>query len=77
MVQYRGQAALQTGTFSRLSLAQDQARWLTAQGLPAVAVSLAEGGSGRDPDSQPPQGERYWVLVADPRGRNGLHSNNC
>jgi len=68
VVQYRGQAALQTGTFSRLSLAQDQARWLTAQGLPAVAVSLAEEGAGRDPDSNPPQGERYWVLVADPGG---------
>ncbi len=68
LVQYRGQAALQTGTFSRLSLAQDQARWLTAQGLPAVAVSLAEAGTDRDPDSNPPQGERYWVLVADPTG---------
>ncbi len=68
VVQYRGQAALQTGTFSRLSLAQDQARWLTAQGLPAVAVSLAGEETVGDPDSNPPQGERYWVLVADPSG---------
>lgn len=68
VVQYRGQAALQTGTFSRLSLAQDQARWLTAQGLPAVAVSLAGEEAVGDPDSNPPQGERYWVLVADPSG---------
>ncbi len=68
VVHYRGQAALQTGTFSRLSLAQDQARWLTAQGLPAVAVSLAGEEAVGDPDSNPPQGERYWVLVADPSG---------
>ncbi|MGY4520082.1 SPOR domain-containing protein [Thermostichus sp. MS-CIW-28] len=68
VVQYRGQVALQTGTFSRLSLAQDQARWLTAQGLPAVAVSLVGENAGRDPISNPAQGERYWVLVADPTG---------
>ncbi|MEN9226201.1 MAG: hypothetical protein Q6L60_03225 [Thermostichus sp. HHBFW_bins_43] len=65
-VEYQGQAALRTGEFSRLSLAQDQARWLTAQGLPAVAVAVAEAGTVRDPE--PEQGERYWVLVADPTG---------
>ncbi len=67
-VQYQGQAALQTGEFSRLSLAQDQARWLTAQGLPAVAVAVAEVEAGRDPALELEQGEQYWVLVADPTG---------
>ncbi len=71
-VQYQGQAALQTGEFSRLSLAQDQARWLTAQGLPAVAVAVAEGGAGRDPALELEQGEQYWVLVADPTGEKLL-----
>jgi len=66
-VRYRGQPALQTGTFSRLSLAQEQARWLTAQGLPAVVVSLAEEDAASPPE-EPAQGERYWVLVADPSG---------
>ncbi|MEN9223486.1 MAG: hypothetical protein Q6M04_13715 [Thermostichus sp. BF3_bins_97] len=67
-VEYQGQAALQTGEFSRLSLAQDQARWLTAQGLPAVAVAVAEVGTVMDPTLESEQGEQYWVLVADPTG---------
>ncbi|MEN9229295.1 MAG: hypothetical protein Q6L68_00185 [Thermostichus sp. DG02_5_bins_236] len=75
VVEYQGQTAIRTGEFSRLSLAQDQARWLTARGLPAVAVSIAETGmeSSRDPQpANPEQGETYWVLVADPTGEKLL-----
>ncbi|MCF2971787.1 sporulation protein [Synechococcus sp. Nb3U1] len=73
VVEYQGQAALQTGEFSRLSLAQDQARWLTARGLPAVAVAVADTETQPFPSGDPvlanlEQGENYWVLVADPTG---------
>ncbi|MGQ9838136.1 MAG: SPOR domain-containing protein [Cyanobacteriota bacterium] len=73
VVEHQGQTALRTGEFSRLSLAQDQARWLTARGLPAVAVALAESKTESFPAVDPrlanlEQGENYWVLVADPTG---------
>ncbi|MFQ3584356.1 MAG: sporulation protein [Cyanobacteriota bacterium] len=73
VVEYQGETALRTGEFSRLSLAQDQARWLTARGLPAVAVAVAEMGTESFPATDPilanpEQGENYWVLVADPTG---------
>ncbi|MEN9202526.1 MAG: hypothetical protein Q6K80_00905 [Thermostichus sp. DG_1_6_bins_120] len=71
VVEYQGQTAIRTGEFSRLSLAQDQARWLTARGLPAVAVPTADTGmepSSNPQPTNPEQGETYWVLVADPSG---------
>ncbi len=81
---YQQQAALQTGTFNQLTLAQEQSRWLTNQGLAAVAIpnpALAPLNSGANPvsgadgsagspgtGSLPSQGEGLWVLVADPTG---------
>ncbi len=81
---YQQQAALQTGTFNQLTLAQEQSRWLTNQGLTAVAIpnpALAQLNSTANPisgpdssagsprvGSLPSQGEGLWVLVADPTG---------
>ncbi len=58
-VLYQRYPALQTGSFSQLSQAQEQARWLTFQGFPALAVpspqvfdpSASSGTPPRTPES--------------------------
>ena len=75
---YQQQAALQTGSFSQLALAQEQSRWLTNQGLTAVAIPnpdldtlpLGQPTTGDPGISSAPglRGEGLWVLVADPVG---------
>lgn len=46
---YQQQPAMQTGSFSQLGLAQEQSRWLTNQGLAAVAVPSLDADPVGDP----------------------------
>jgi hypothetical protein len=75
---YQQQPALQTGSFSQLSQAQAQSGWLSSQGWQALAVpnpSFSAPTATPDPppssaegNSTSPEGEAFWLLVADPAG---------
>ncbi len=76
---YQQQPALQTGSFSQLSQAEAQSNWLSSQGWQSLAVpnpsfrnstpaASVSSPDSADSSSTSPEGEAFWLLVADPTG---------